>query len=166
GIERVIGGCLQRQPLVAARPAAAPDGGDEALHEGIGAVRNEEGHAQVAGAGEQRRRQVAPEIEGLDGVLDLLGRFRADAGARVQHAVDGRERNARRPRHVMYRRPLAFDDVVHGPAPLLQPMKAPLASVNWNSAPLLWLAGAFAAKPAPALLRRETWLRSSRSAHS
>ncbi len=114
-VERMIGGRRECQPLVAGGADAPPDRGDEALHEGIAAVGDEKAHAQVARPGEQRRRQIAAEIERLDRRFDLFGGFGPYAGPGIEHAVDRRERNARGPRHVMHGCPLVVLSLVHRP---------------------------------------------------
>ena len=112
-IERVVLRGIERQPLVAGGAHAPAHRGDEALHEGVAAIGDEKGDAQIARPRQQRSREVAAEVEGLDGVLDLLGRFGPDAGAAVEHAVDRREGNAGRPCHVVHGRAFSFNSFLH-----------------------------------------------------
>ena len=107
----------QGEPLVAGLAHTAGDGIGEAGHEGVGAIGDEEHDAQVAGAGEERGGEVAAEIEGLDGAFDLFGGLGPDTGARIEHAIDGGERNARRPRHIMHRRTPRFVRLVQSCPP-------------------------------------------------
>ena len=109
GIERMVLHRRQRQPLVAGGAGAAGDGGGEAFHEGVAAAGDEEHHAQVAGARQERSGKIAAKVQGLDRGLDLFGGFRPHPGTRIEHAVDGGERDPGGARHI-----------VHGGAPPLQ----------------------------------------------
>ena len=74
--------------------------------ERVDAGRDDEGELVFALLGERRGGGVAAVAEAADRLLDLLDRRRANAAAAIEHAVDGRQTDARRPRQIVNGRPI------------------------------------------------------------
>ena len=73
-------------------------------HEAVAAGRQNEGEAETLVARQPRRRGIGAVTEPRHGRLDPRDGLFAHALAPVDHAVDGRQRNARRTRDVFKRR--------------------------------------------------------------
>jgi hypothetical protein len=102
------------------RTAAAVDGVGEAGHELVGAIRNDECELEIARPRQEGCAQIALEPDLGNGRFDPFGRGGAHAGAAIEDAVHGGQRDAGGPRDIMYRSPASQTDFVHTGSPHLR----------------------------------------------